>query len=36
MTLMNKWYIRRDFSVAAAKMGKSGIALSSDEPPADA
>lgn len=36
MTLMNKWYIRRDFSVAAAKMGKRGIALSSDEPPADA
>ena len=30
MTLMNKWYIRRDFSVAAAKMGKRGIALSSD------
>ena len=30
MPLMNKWYIRRDFSVAAAKMGKRGIALSSD------
>ena len=33
---MNKWYIRRDFSVAAAKMGKRDIALSSGEPPADA
>ena len=28
MTLMNKWYIRRDFSVAAAKKPNNDIDLS--------
>lgn len=33
---MNKWYIRRDFSVAAERLGRRGQFLSSDAPPPDA